>query len=64
MERVFRSLKYERISSLGYVSKLQATKDISYSLMDYYNWHRLHQFNNSVPPAKAENLSNLMSGIS
>ena len=64
MERVFRSLKSEWVPSLGYMSKTQAMKDISYYLMDYYNWHRPHQFNNGVPPAKAENLSNLLSGTS
>jgi len=64
MERVFRSLKSEWIPSLGYMSKTQAMKDISDYLMDYYNWRRPHQFNNGVPPAKAENLSNLLSGIS
>ncbi|ERT10483.1 hypothetical protein O185_24545, partial [Photorhabdus temperata J3] len=32
--------------------------------MDYYNWSRPHQFNEGVPPAKAEALSNLLSGIS
>ena len=64
MERLFRSLKSEWIPPLGYMSKTEAVKDISYYLMDYYNWRRPHQFNNGVPPAKAENPSNLMSGIS
>ncbi len=64
MERVFRSLKSEWIPTLGYMSKHEATKDIGFYLMDYYNWHRPHQFNDGVPPAKAENLSNLLSGIS
>ncbi len=41
--------------------KLDAAKLV---VMDYYNWHRPHQFNNGVPPAKAENLSNLLSGTS
>jgi len=64
MERLFRSLKSEWIPPLGYTSKTEAAKDISYYLMDYYNWRRPHQFNDGVPPAKAENPSNLMSGIS
>lgn len=64
MERLFRSLKSEWIPPLGYMSKPQAVKDISYYLMDYYNWRRPHQFNSGVPPAKAENPSNLMSGNS
>lgn len=64
MERVFRSLKSEWIPSLGYRSKTEAAKDISYYLMDYYNWRRPHQLNDGVPPAKAENPSNLLPGIS
>jgi len=64
MERVFRSLKSEWIPSLGYRSKAEATRDISYYLMDYYNWRRPHKYNDGVPPAKAENPSNLLSGIS
>lgn len=38
MERLFKSLKSEWISSLGYSSKIQADKDIGIYLMDYYNW--------------------------
>ena len=64
MERVFRSLKSEWIPAFGYVSRTEAAKDIGYYLMDYYNWYRPHHFNNGVPPAKAENLTNLLSGIS
>ena len=64
MERLFRSLKSEWIPPLGYLSKTEAVKDISDYLMDYYNWRRPHQFNEGVPPAKAENPSNLTSGIS
>ena len=64
MERVFRSLKTEWIPALGYISRPEAAKDIGHYLMDYYNWHRPHQFNNGVPPAKAENQTNLLSGIS
>ncbi len=64
MERVFRSLKSEWVPSWGYRSKAEAAKDISYYLMDYYNWRRPHQFNEGIPPAKAENPSNSMSGIS
>jgi len=64
MERLFRSLKTEWIPALGYMSKSEAVRDISYYLMDYYNWQRPHQFNDGVPPAKAENLFNSLSGIS
>ncbi|GHG60624.1 transposase [Alishewanella longhuensis] len=64
MERLFRSLKSEWVPVTGYMSKAEAQRDISFYLMDYYNWRRPHQFNNGVPPAKAEDLSNLLSGIS
>ncbi len=39
-------------------------KDMNYYLMDYYNWQRPHQFNDGLPPAKAENLSKSSSGFS
>jgi putative transposase len=64
MERLFRSLKSEWVPTLGYTSKNEAAKDIGFYLMDYYNWRRPHQYNNGVPPAKAENLSKILSGIS
>lgn len=64
MEQLFRSLKSEWVPVTGYMSKAEAQRDISFYLMDYYNWSRPHQFNNGVPPAKAEALSNLLSGIS
>lgn len=63
MERVFRSLKSEWVPSQGYHSEAEAKKDISYYLMDYYNWRRPHQFNDGVPPAIAEDPSKTMSGI-
>jgi putative transposase len=64
MERLFRSLKSEWVPALGYVSKNEAAKDIGYYLMDYYNWRRPHQFNDGVPPAKAELQPNFLSGFS
>jgi len=64
MERVFRSLKSEWIPTLGYTTGNEAAKDIGLYLMDYYNWRRPHQYNKGVPPAKAENLSKILSGIS
>jgi hypothetical protein len=36
------------------MNKGEAQRDISFYLMDYYNLRRPHQFNNGVPPAKAE----------
>jgi putative transposase len=50
-ERLFRSLKTEWVPSLGYLSQTDARRDMSYYLM-------------GVPPAKAENLSKSLSGIS
>jgi len=64
MERLFRSLKAEWGPVTGYVSKTEAQKDIGDYLMRYYNWERPHQYNNGLPPAKAEERSNLLSGIS
>ena len=64
MERLFRSLKTEWIPGLGYMTTAEAAKDISFYLMDYYNWRRPHAFNDGVAPARAENLSKSLSGIS
>ena len=64
MERLFRSLKSEWIPSLGYASIAEARRDISHYLMSYYNWERPHQHNDGVPPAKAEENLNLLSGNS
>lgn len=64
MERLFRSFKAEWLPKLGYHNLSEAMRDVSYYLMDYYNWQRPHQFNDGCPPAKAEYLSKSMSGIS
>jgi len=57
MERLFRSVKTEWVPGLGYDSESEAKRDLSFYLMDYYNWARPHTFNEGVLPAKAENLS-------
>ena len=62
MERLFRSLKTEWVPETGYMTMTEASKDISYYLMDYYNWQRPHSHNDGVPPAKAEKQTNLLSG--
>ncbi len=62
MERLFRSLKTEWIPVTGYSNLAQARRDISYYLMDYYNWQRPHHHNGGLPPALAENRLNLLSG--
>ncbi|MFM5394686.1 IS3 family transposase [Aeromonas veronii] len=64
MERLFRSLKSEWIPAMGYMSLREAKRDISYYLMDYYNWRRPHQHNNGIPPAKADIWLNYVSGFS
>ncbi|MBT1064533.1 IS3 family transposase [Bowmanella sp. Y26] len=63
MERVFRSLKSEWMPTIGYGSINEAKRDVGYYLMNYYNWERPHQFNNGLPPAKAEELAKKVSGF-
>ena len=63
MERVFRSLKSEWMPATGYRSAIEAKRDVSYFLMNYYNWERPHQFNDGLPPAKAEKLAKKVSGF-
>ncbi len=64
MARLFKILKSEWLPATGYVSLRDAKRDISYYLMDYYNWRRLHQHNQGMPPAKAEKRLNCVSGFS
>ena len=64
MERLFRSLKTEWLPTTGYMNLREAKRDISYYLMDYYNWRRPHQHNDGIPPAEAENRLNCVSGFS
>lgn len=64
MERLFRSLKSEWVPATGYASFAEATKDISYYLMSYYNWERPHSYNDGLSPAKAEYRPSLLSGMS
>lgn len=64
MERLFRSFKAEWLPRLGYRNLSEAMRDVSYYLMAYYNWQRPHQFNDGFSPAKAEDLSKPVSGIS
>ncbi|MGL5526288.1 MAG: hypothetical protein ACRDCY_21405, partial [Aeromonas veronii] len=44
--------------AMGYMSLREAKRDISYYLMDHYNWRRPHQHNDGIPPAKAEERPN------
>jgi len=59
MERLFRSLKSERVPPTGYLKALEAQRDISHHLMHRYNWIRPHQLNDG-PPAVAEEKPNLL----
>lgn len=64
MERLFRSLKTEWVPATGYMSAGEAHRDISYYLMQRYNWIRPHQFNDGIAPAVAEEKLNAVSGVS
>jgi putative transposase len=64
MERLFRSLKSEWLPATGYMNQWEAKQDISYYLMDYYNWQRPHQHYDGIPPAKAEDRPNKVPGFS
>jgi len=64
MERLFCSLKTERIPTVGYMSASLAQQDIGRLLMQRYNWQRPHQLNSGLAPAVAEERLNIMSGIS
>ncbi len=63
MKHLFRSLKSEWIPSAGYLTAQGAQRDISHYLMYCYNWIRLHQFNDGLPPAVAEERLNPLSGM-
>lgn len=64
MERLFRSLKTEWVPATGYRSFKEAEQDISFYLMNYYNWQRPHSNNGMIAPAILEEKLNLLSGIS
>ena len=49
MERLFRSLKPEWITALGYDNATDAKRDLGFYLMDYYNCSRPHAYNEGVP---------------
>lgn len=61
MERVFRSLKTEWIPASGYVNFNEASKDVGFYLMDYYNQRRPHGYNGGLSPAAAEKQLNKLS---
>lgn len=55
VDRFFKILKTLWMPSVDYQSANKAKRDVGYYLMNYYNWERPHQFNDGLPPAKAEN---------
>ena len=63
MERLFRSSKTEWLPPLGYKSIEAAQRDINNYFTRYYNWIRPLAANAGIPPARAENQLNLLSGI-
>ncbi|ERX91913.1 hypothetical protein VNPA131289_10000 [Pseudomonas aeruginosa] len=63
MERLFRSLKSDRVPSTDYLMAREAQRDISHYLMHRYNWIRPHQFNDGLPPAVAAEKLNPLSGM-
>lgn len=64
MERLFRSLKSEWVPNTGYRSVPEATMDIGWYLMTYYNRRRPHAANEGLPPARKEEQLKSLSGIS
>ncbi|MNF50862.1 hypothetical protein D3C85_539650 [compost metagenome] len=64
MERLFRSFKTELEPFMGYMSLREVKLDISYGLMDYYNWRRPHSHNDVMSPAEAEALPSQVPGFS
>ena len=64
MERLFRSLKTEWVPAYGYQSISEATIDIGWYLMTYYNQRRPHAANDRLLPVKKEENLKILSGIS
>lgn len=64
MERLFRSLKTEWVPNTGYRSITEATMDVGWYLMTYYNQRRPHGANDGLPPVEKEEKLKSLSGIS
>lgn len=64
MERLFRSLKTEWVPSRGYRTMTEATMDIGWYLMTYYNQRRPHAANGGLPPVVKEEKLKSLSGNS
>lgn len=64
MERLFRSLKTEWVPNAGYRTITEATMDIGWYLMTYYNQRRPHAANGGMPPEVKEEKLKSLSGKS
>lgn len=64
MERLFRSLKSEWTSALGYRNLPKPREDVGSYLMDNYNRQRPHTFNLDLSPVAVEENLKLLPGIS
>jgi len=56
-------MRTEWVPPLGYVDTAADKQDIDQYLFGYYNWHRPHQANVVLAPAKAEEKLKLVSGF-
>lgn len=54
MERFFRSLKTEWVPESGYASIEQARSDVLRYITQYYNWNRVHSYNDYLTPVACE----------
>lgn len=63
LERLFCSLKSEKIPATDFLTIQEAQWDISHYLMQRYNWIRPHQFNRGLPSAVAEEKPIPLSGM-
>lgn len=64
MERLFRSLKTEWVPKMGYQNITEATMDIGWYLMTYYNKRRPHATNDGLSPVEKEEKLKSVSGNS
>jgi len=60
MEPFVRSLKSEWVSTKGYLSFNEVQAPLTQYIVGYYILHRPHQYNDGLPPNKAEAKYNLV----
>lgn len=56
MERFFRNLKTEWVSTLGYRNFIEAQQEITRYIIEYYSQLRPHQYNGRLTPNESERL--------